>query len=52
MGLFDSLVGLATDAVKIVIAPVEIVVDIVSVPVKEIAEVATDLAKDVKDTMK
>jgi hypothetical protein len=47
-GLLKSLTGLATDAAKVVLAPVEIAVDLVSVPVKLLADAAKDLANDVK----
>lgn len=46
--MFGSLLGLVTDTVKIVTAPVEMVVDLVSIPVKEIAKVTQELVKDVK----
>lgn len=47
--LLKSITDLAVDVTKIVIAPVEIVVDVVSVPVALIAEAATDLVNDVKN---
>lgn len=46
--MFGSLLGLVTDTVKIVTAPVVIAVDLVSIPVKAVSEVAQELVKDVK----
>ena len=48
MGLFDSVFDLTKDVVKIATAPVEAVVDIISVPVKEIAEETETLLDDIK----
>lgn len=48
MGLFDSLVELATDTAKVVAAPVEMAVDLASAVVKPVAEAAEELVKDVK----
>lgn len=52
MGLFDSLLDLATDTVKIVAAPVDAVVTVVGAGLKEVANVVTDLSNDVKDIVK
>lgn len=48
MGLFGSMFDLVSDVVTIVTKPAEAVVDVVSVPVKEVAEVVKDLADDIK----
>lgn len=47
-GLLTSLTGLATDAARVVIAPVEIAVDLAGAAVKPVAEVAKTLVADVK----
>jgi hypothetical protein len=47
-GLFNSVVSLATDATKVVLAPVEITVDLVSAVSKPIAEIVKDLTVDIK----
>jgi diacylglycerol kinase len=47
-GLFDSVVDLVSDVAKVVIAPVEIAVDLAGAAVKPLAEVAKDLANEVK----
>lgn len=52
MGMFDSLIDLATDAVKIVAAPVDVVVTVAAAAAKPVAEVVTDLAEDVKSIVK
>ena len=49
MGLFDSLVELATDTVKIVAAPIDVAVTVVAAAVKPVAEVVEELADDIKD---
>lgn len=46
--MFGSLFGLVTDVAKIVVAPVEIVSTLVSIPVKVVANVTTDLVNEVK----
>jgi hypothetical protein len=46
--MFGSLFDLATNVVKVVAAPVEIITDIVSVPVKIAADAATEVVKEVK----
>lgn len=46
--MFGSLFEIVKDTTRIVTAPVEMVVDIVSIPVKEVAEVAQDLVEEVK----
>lgn len=46
--LLKSVADLATDAVKVVTAPVEMVVDLAGAAVKPVADAVTELAKDVK----
>jgi hypothetical protein len=46
--MFNSLLGLAAGVTKIVIAPVAIAVDVARIATKPIAEVAGELAKEVK----
>lgn len=46
--LLNSLTDLAVNVVKIVAAPVEIVVDLVGAAAKPLAEAAQELVKDVK----
>lgn len=48
MGILDSLIDVCEDVATIVAAPVEIAVDLVSVPVKELADVAKTMVQDVK----
>lgn len=48
-GLFDAVTELVTSAVKIVVAPVEIVAHIANAVVTPIAEAVTDLVDDVKN---
>ncbi|HQZ15050.1 MAG TPA: hypothetical protein PLT55_04340 [Acidimicrobiia bacterium] len=48
MGLFSSVFDLASDLTSIVTKPIEAVVDLVSVPVKEVADVVKDCANDIK----
>lgn len=50
--MFGSLFNLASDVVKVVSAPVQIVVDVVSVPVKIAADAAQDVAKEVNRALK
>jgi hypothetical protein len=52
MGLFDSLVELATDTVKIVAAPIDVAVTVVAAAVKPVAELVEELADDIKDALK
>ena len=47
-GLLKSAFDLAGDVVLVAIAPVEMVVDLAGAAVKPLAEVAKDLARDVK----
>lgn len=46
--MFGKLFDIVSDAVTIVAAPVNIVLNVVAVPVKAVAEVAEDLVKDVR----
>lgn len=46
--MFGSLFDLAKDVTRIVVTPVEAVVDLVSVPVKEVADAVETLANDIK----
>ena len=46
--MFGSLFEIVKDTTRIVTAPVEMVVDIVSITVKEVADVAQELVEDVK----
>ena len=46
--MFGSLFSIVEDVATVVTAPVEIVLDVVSVPVNLVAEAAEDLVKDVK----
>lgn len=48
MGLFDSLVELTTNTVKVVAAPVEVVAELANAAVKPIAEAAEEIVEDVK----
>lgn len=52
MGIFDSLLDLTTSAVKIVAAPVDVVVTVAAAAAKPVAEVVEDLADDIKDVFK
>lgn len=51
-GIFDSIVDLATDTVKIVAAPIDVAVTLTAAVVKPVAEVVTDLADDIKSITK
>lgn len=52
MGLFDSLLDLSASAVKIVVAPVDVVVSVAAAASKPVADVVEDLANDIKDAVK
>ncbi len=47
-GLFKSITDLATDVATVALAPVAIVADLAGAAVKPMAEVAKELADDVK----
>ena len=51
MGLFDSLFDLASDVVKIVVTPVDLVVSVAGAITKPIAEVTKTLADDIKSAL-
>ncbi len=46
--MFGSLFSVVTDVVKIAVAPVEIVSTLVSIPVKVVADAATEIVNEVK----
>lgn len=46
--MFNSLFEVVKDVTRVVTAPVEMVVDLVSIPVKAVADGATELVKEVK----
>jgi hypothetical protein len=46
--LFESVVDLTTDIVKVVAAPVEVAVDLAGAVVKPVAEVVGEIVEDVK----
>jgi len=46
--MIDSLIGIATDVVKIAVAPVEIALDATRVITKPVADLAEEVAKEVK----
>ena len=50
--MFGSLLGVATDLVKIAAAPVEIAADITRAVTKPISDAATETAKTVKTETK
>ena len=50
--MFGSLIGLATDVVKVATAPIEVAVDVVRVVTKPVAEEVEEIVKDVKDELK
>jgi hypothetical protein len=48
MGIFDSLTSLVGNVATVVLKPVEVVVDLADAAVKPVADVAKDLADDIK----
>lgn len=46
--LFKSVAELATDVVKVVATPVEMITDLADAAIKPVAEVARELADDIK----
>ena len=48
MGLFDSLANLATNVVKVALAPVDIAADLTNAAMQPIVEVAEEITKDIK----
>lgn len=49
--MFKSLIGIVSDVVTVAVAPVEIAADLTRVVTKPIAEVAKDIADDVKEAI-
>lgn len=49
MGLFDSLAGLVGDLAAIVVAPVEVAVDVTAAVVKPLADGARAVVEEVKE---
>lgn len=49
--LFKSVFGLASDAVKIVLAPVQVAVDLTRAVTKPVADLAQDTAKELGKTL-
>jgi hypothetical protein len=47
--MFNSLIGIATDIVKVVAAPVEIVADVTRAITKPIADAAQEVVQSVKE---
>lgn len=47
-GLLNSVIDLAANAATVVVKPVEMVIDLANAAVKPVAEVAKELADDVK----
>lgn len=50
--MFGSLLGVITDTAKIVAAPLEIAADLTRVVTKPVAELAQEVAKEVKQVSK
>lgn len=50
--MFGSLFDIAKDVTRIVVAPVEVVATIVSVPVKVVADAAEGVAREVNSALK
>lgn len=50
--MFKSILGLVGDVAKVVNAPVEIALDATCVVTKPVADMATELTKEVKDGLK
>ena len=51
-GIVGSLVDLASDVVRVAVTPIEIAVDVTAAVVKPIAEVAEEIASEVKDSLR
>ena len=47
--MFGSLLGIATDLVKVAVAPVEIAADVARVVTKPAADLAQEAVKEVKE---
>lgn len=52
LGLLKSAAGLVADVAQVVVAPVEVALDLAGAVVKPVADVAEDLAKEVKELTK
>lgn len=50
--MFKSLIGLVSDVAKVAVAPVEIAVDVTRAMTKPVADMATEMTKEVKDGLK
>jgi hypothetical protein len=50
--MFKSLVGLVSDVVEVVAAPVEIAVDVTCVVTKPVADLANEAVAEVKEATK
>jgi hypothetical protein len=48
--MFGSLFGLVEDVVKVAVAPVSIAADVTRCVTKPVADFATEIAQDVKDS--
>ena len=47
--MFGSLLGIATDLVKVAVAPVEIAADVARVITKPVADIAEEVTKEVNE---
>lgn len=47
--MFDNLINIVSDVAKVVVAPVEISLDLTSTITKPIAELAEDLVQEIKE---
>ena len=50
--LFKSVVGITESVATVVLAPVSVVVEVADAALKPVAEVAKDLADDIKSAVK
>lgn len=48
MGIFDSITDLVTNVAKVVVAPIEVIVDLADTAVKPAADAADQIVKSVK----
>jgi len=51
MGLFDSVINLTKNVTDIVVAPVEIAVDLTNAAVKPLADAANEVVEDTKEAL-
>lgn len=49
--MFDSLIGLTKDVVKIATAPIEIALDTTRLVTKPLAEASKEITSDIKETV-